>query len=241
MKLRFLTVIALASSAVLAGCDKAPKMELLLNSDFLLYGNVDDSHLFYKPTLEEFDNLYNSNLGFIIMFSQEGCSACDQFEPKITQYVKETHQLVIKIKDELTEPIRTKYFSDFHAVTPQVFVKSSSDFNPILSEIDYSSYMKTYGVFKRFMNKMYESAKYSYFCGEIAGKTPIFSNFTKVDFVSNDDFKNIVYSKAVSSKNNVVFSTNFEAQSLSIVNSDFSIKKSNSINENLTQIIEQYL
>lgn len=241
MKFRKISTLLLTFIALLSSCDKGPKMKVLSNSDYLLYGEVDDSHLFYKPTLEEFDNLYNSNLGFLVMFSQKGCSACQQFEPIIIKYIKETHQLLFTITDELIEPIKTKYFSDFNVLTPSIFVKQSSNFDPILYQVDYASYMKTYSAFKHHMNSYFETAKYSYFCGEIAGKTPIFSSFTKVDFTANDAFKNNIFGKAISSENNVVFSTNFEIQSLSIINNDFSITKSDLITDNLTQeIVDQY-
>lgn len=239
MKFRKVGTLLLTFTALISGCDKKPKIKLLSNSDFLLYGEIDDSHLFYKPTFEEFENLYNSDLNFIVMFSQTDCSACQQFEPKITQYVKETHQLVVTISEELKEPIKNKFFSDFHVMTPQIYIKENSSKFYL---VDYASYMRTYGVFKRHMDSRYETAKYSYFCGEIDGKTPIFSNFAKVDFVSNDTFKNNILAKAISSQNNVVFSSNFESQSLSIINSDFSIAKSTTINEELTlEIIKEYL
>ena len=239
MKFKKVNALLLTFVALLSGCDKPSKMKLLSNSDYLLYGEVDDSHLFYKPTIEEFENLYNSNLNFVVMFTQAGCSACQQFEPIITQYVKETHQLLVTITDELIDPIKTKFFSSFHVMTPQIYVKENSN---NFYEVNYASYMKTYGVFKRHMASRYETAKYSYFCGEIAVKTPIFSNFTKVDFVSNDMFKNNILETAISSQNNVAFSSNFESQSLSIINNDFSISKSAPINEELTLgIIKEYL
>lgn len=239
MKFRKFGALVLMSTALLSGCDKTPKTKLLSNSDFLLYGEIDDSHLFYKPTVEEFGNLYNSNLNFVVMFTQEGCSACIEFEPIIKEYVKETHQLVLNISGDIYAPIVNQYFTDFDVKTPQIFIKENS---PKFYMVDYASYMKTYKVFKRHMDSRYETAKYSYFCGKIAGKSPIFSNFTQVDFISNDTFKNVVYSKAISSQNNVVFSSNFSAQSLSILNSDFSVTKTVTIDENLTdEIVAQYL
>ncbi len=239
MKFKKVSALLLTFTALLSGCGKPLKMKLLSNSDYLLYGEVDDSHLFYKPTIEEFENLYNSNLNFLVMFSQAGCYACQQFEPIITKYVKETHQLLVTITDELIDPIKTKFFSNFHVMTPQIYVKENS-IN--FYEVNYASYMKTYGVFKRHMDSRYETAKYSYFCGEIAGKNPIFSNFTKVDFVSNNIFKNNILEEAISSQNNVAFSSNFESQSLSIINNNFSIAKKDLIAENLTEeIINQYL
>ncbi len=239
MKIKKISALLITFSAMLSSCYKEPKIELLANSDFLLYGEVDDSHLFYTPTIEEFENLYNSNLNYVVMFSQNGCSACQQFEPIITQYVKETHQLLVTISDDIIEPIKTKFFSDFHVMTPSIYIKEN-DTN--FYEVKYASYMKTYRAFKRHMNSRYETAKYSYFCGKIDGKTPIFSNFTKINFVSNDTFKNNVFGKAIYSENDVVFSTNFESQSLSIINNDFSVLKSDLINENLVaEITDQYL
>ena len=242
MKFRKASTLLLTFTALLSSCDKPQKMKVLSNSDYLLYGEIDDSHLFYKPTLEEFDNLYNSNLGFVVMFSQEGCSACQQFEPIIKEYIKETHQLLVTITDALIQTIETKYFSDFDVKTPSIYVKQTAEFNTAFYQVNYASYMRTYNVFKHHMNSRFETAKYSYFCGEIAGKTPIFSNFTKVDFVSNNTFKNNILVKAISSQNNIAFSSNFVSQSLSIINNDFSIAKSDLITDNLTEeIINQYL
>ncbi len=125
MQFKKISALLVTATALLSSCYKEPKIKLLSNSDFLFYGEVDDSHLFYTPTIEEFENLYNSNLNYVVMFSQAGCSACQQFEPIIKQYIKETHQLLVTITDEIIEPIKTKFFTDFHVMTPSIYIKEN--------------------------------------------------------------------------------------------------------------------
>lgn len=247
MKFRKTIVLFLIGSSLLAGCKKEEKILLLSNSDFSLYGDVSDEHLFYVPTLEEFTNLYNSNLNYIIMFSDEGCSACQQFAPIIEKYIKNTHQLVVKIdgvdKYKIQEEYKDKFFPDSGILNPSIFVKENND---NLYKVDYSSYMKTYRVFNKHMNSRYETSKCAYFCGEIARKSPVISNFSLVKFQSNDTFKNKISPKLLGSEKNVFIESNFEENSLSIFeqNSDGKFEQKNTVeitDELSEEIILNYL
>lgn len=240
MKFRKTIVAFLIGGSLLTGCKNDHKTLLLSNSDFLLYGNISNEHLFYIPTLEEFDNLYNSNLNFIIMFSEEGCSACQQFDPIIKEYIKNSHQLVVKIDGDDKYKIHTQYkdkfFPDSEILNPTIFIKEN---NNNLYKVDYSSYMKTYRVFNKHMSSRYETSKCAYFCGEIAAKSPIISNFTLVDFNANDTFKNKISPKLLDTKKNVLIRSNFEENLLSTfeLNQDgkFDIKNQVEITEELSE------
>lgn len=247
MKFRKTIVLFAIGGSLLAGCKKDEKIFLLSNSDFPLYGNVSNEHLFYVPTLEEFTNLYNSNLNYIIMFSDEGCSACQQFAPIIKKYVRNTHQLVVKIdgddKYKIQAKYKDKFFPDSEVLNPTVFVKENND---NLYKVDYSSYMKTYRVFNKQMSSRYQTSKCGYICGEITVKSPLISNFTIVDFTANDAFKNKISPRILETEKNVFIRSNVGTNLMSTVelNSEgkFVIKNTSKIDDELTEeTIQNYI
>ena len=247
MKLRKFTFLILLSTPLLSGCGKQGDTPLLLNSDYLLYGDVSENHLYYQPTLEEFDNLYNSNLNYIILFSEDGCTACDRFKPIIEEYILDTHYFVVKVDGNDRAKIENKYrdvfFKENNIKYPSLIVKENSD---NFYNVDYSSYMRTYRVFSRHMKSRYKTSKCAYFCGEISGKSPIISDFTLVNFESNDVFKNRISSKLLNTEKNVLIKSNFNKNSMTVFekNSDnqFVVKMNTEIDEKLDdETIEKYL
>ncbi len=229
------------------GCDDSPKTSLLANSDFLFYGEISEEHSFYTPSLEEFDQLYNSNLNYIIYFSDEGCSACQQFNPIMKEYVEKNHSFVVQVAGEDKYKIEEKYkdtfFPETGILTPSVFVKEKGT---NFYTVNYKSYMQTYRVFSKHMNSRYETSKCAYFCGEISGKTPIISNFSMINFTSNEAFKNTISNRLLSTQKNVFLKANSIINSMTLFekNSDnkFDIIDSNKISENLSEeIIQKYI
>ncbi len=247
MKLRKIASLLIASLSVLSGCSNEDKKPLLAHADYVLYGEMDSNNLFFNPSLEVFDNLYNSNLNFIVMFSDEGCSACQEFKPIIEKYVKNTHQLVVEIsgndKYKINQKYKDKFFVDSQVRTPSVFVKENDD---NIYRVDYSTYMKTYNVFKRHMESRYKTSKSAYLYSEIPGKTPIISKYSYVGFTANDTFKNMLSQKILNTKNDVIVSSNFDSNFISLFekNSDgnFVASKTTQIDEQITdEIINQFL
>ncbi|MBQ0009467.1 MAG: thioredoxin family protein [Firmicutes bacterium] len=247
MKFRKLNVLILLSGSLLMGCGKSGDTPLLMNSDFVLYETISDDHLFYSPTLQEFDNLYNSNLNFIIMFSEEGCSACESFAPIIKEYIQDTKYLVVKIDGPKNPEIENKYkdilFKDSGVKYPALFVKENED---NFYRVDYSKYMQTKSAFSRHMESRYKTSKCGYFLGEIPRKTPIISNYTYVDFKANDTFKNKISNKILNSQNNVIISSNFDSSTMTVFEKDlsgeFTIARTTPISNDLDdETISKYL
>ena len=211
MKFRKGCVLLLVAGSLLAGCNDESKTALLSNSQFTLYGSCDETALFYHASLEEFRNLYNSNLNYIILFSDEGCSSCNLFNPIIKQYVEETHQFVIKVEGEdkykIANEYKDKFFPNSSVSTPSIFIKENGD---NVYQVDHSQYMGTYGAFKRHMNSRYKTSKCAYFTAEIPGKSQVISNYTYVAFQSNETFKNKISGKLTNTQKDVLISSNFE-------------------------------
>lgn len=195
MKFKKICVLFVSIASLLCGCknNEDNRKNLLANSDYLLYGNISENHYFYTPTSEEFDGLYASGLNFIVLFSEEGCSACEQFAPIIKEYIKETHAFVVTIggADEIKikEDYKYTFFKDGNFKYPAVFVKEE---NNSIFTVDYASYMKTYNVFKRHMDSRYKISKYGTFDGKINAKSSIISEFTKIDFLPFGAFKTLI-------------------------------------------------
>lgn len=223
MKLKKSYVLFLVAGSLLAGCNNDSKTALLGNGQIMLYGECDDSFLFHAPSIEEFTNLYNSNLNYIILFSDEGCSACQSFDPIIKEYVQKTHQFVIKVDGEdkykIQEEYKDKFFPKSNVLTPSLFIKENGD---NFYQVDYSKYMGTYSAFKRHMDSRYKTSKCAYFNGEIPGKTPIISEYTYVAFQSNDIFKNKISDKLMNTQKDVLISTNFEKNFMTMFKKNFS-------------------
>lgn len=211
MKFKKVYALFLVAGSLLAGCNNDSKTELLGNGQFTFYGNCDESLLFQQTSLGEFTNLYNSNLNYIILFSEKGCSACEDFEPIIKQYVNETHQFIVKVegddKYKIEDEYKDKFFPNSNVLTPSIFIKEKGG---NIYQVDYSKYMGTYGAFKRHMDSRYKTSKCAYFNAEIPGKSPIISSYTYVAFQSNEAFKNKISDKLMNTQKDVLISTNFE-------------------------------
>lgn len=208
MKLKRALILLAAGCALLTGCQKdEDKLALLCNAEYTISGEVSDSDLFVTPTVDEFSNLYNANLNYIILFTQANCSYCERFDSIIRDYIKETHQMVFLVneqnKDTINAQFNDKFFPDKVAVYPSLFVKENND---QIYKVDNDSYMQTYGAFKRQMDSRYKTAKYSYFSGEITAKSWINREFTYLEFNTNDAFKNNVYPLLISSQKEVLIS-----------------------------------
>lgn len=208
MKFKRAIVLLIIGTSLLSGCQKdEDKISLLSNSDYVLHEDISDDNFFITPTVEEFSNLYNSNLNYIILFSDEDCSYCQSFDKIIKDYIKETHQMVFlvndKNKDEINAHFKDKFFPDKVAYTPSLFIKEN---NEAIYKVDNESYMQTFSAFKRHMNSRYKTAKYSYFSGEITTKSWINREFTYLEFNANDIFKNNVYPLLISSQKDVLIS-----------------------------------
>lgn len=235
------------TAAALSGCNDADKTFLLANSNYTLYGDLIGSPLFVETNVDDFTNLYNSNLNFIVMFSEDGCPACERFTPIIEEYVKETHQLVVNVtgnnKYSILEKFKDKFFPDENILNPSIFIKEKGD---EIYKVNYSSYMITYRAFKRHMDSRYKTSKCAYFCPEIPGKSPIISNYTYVSFTGNSTFRTKLSDKLLSTEKNVIVESNNEANYLTnfVKNSDgnFEIEKTHKIDGSLTdEIINEYL
>lgn len=247
MRFRKVYALFLVASSLLAGCNDESKTALLSNGQFTLYGNCDKTLLFHQPSLEEFSNLYNSNLNYIILFSQTSCSACEHFDPIIKKYVEETHQFVIKVDGEdkykIENVYKNKFFPDSNVVTPSIFIKEKGN---NIYQVDYSKYMSTYNAFKRHMDSKFKTSKCAYFTAEIPGKSPIISNYTYVSFQTNDAFKNKLSNKLMNTQKDVLISSNFEASFMTVfekgLSGEFEIIRTTPINDELEdETIAKYL
>lgn len=247
MQLRKSILILLASILTFSGCSNPPKKMLLANSDFVLYGEVNENNYLLTPTLEEFDNLYNSNLNYIIAFVEDGCSACEHFKPILQEYAKNYHQLIVSVGGSdmyrIQEKYNDKFFPNTNAKFPSIFVKENND---NIYHVDYTSFMGTYGAFKNHLASRYQTSKCAYFYGEINVKSPVISQYSLINFNSNDVFKNKISSKVLDTQKNVILNTNFEDNSLSLFekNSDgeFVLNKSSKLDENINdETIAQYI
>ena len=106
--------------------------------------------------------------------------------------------------------------------------------------------MGTYNAFKRHMNSKFKTSKCGYFLGEIPGKTPIISSYTYVDFKANDTFKNKLSNKILNSQNNVIISSNFDSNTMTVFEKDlggeFTIARTTPISDDLDdETIAKYL
>ncbi|MCQ2801368.1 MAG: hypothetical protein MJ222_01770 [Bacilli bacterium] len=247
MKFKKANALFLVSCSLLAGCNNEPKTALLSNAQFVLYNSCDEALLFHAPSLEEFTNLYNSNLNYIILFSEDDCSACKYFNPIIKKYVEETHQLVIKVGGEnrykIEQEYKDRFFPNSGVLTPALFVKENGD---NIYKVDYDQYMGTYGVFKRHMNSKFKTSKCAYFTAEIPGKSRIISNYTYVSFQSNETFKNKLSDKLMNTEKNVLISPDFTNNFMTVyeknLNGDFDVVRTTPINDELDdETIEKYL
>ena len=247
MKFKKVCGLLLISCSLLAGCNDESKTALLGNAQFTLYNSCDEAFLFHNPSLEEFTNLYNSNLNYIILFSENGCSACEAFDPIIKKYVEETHQFVIKVEGEdkykIQQEYKDKFFPDSNILTPSLFIKENGD---NIYKVDYSKYMGTYGAFKRHMNSKFKTSKCAYFTAEIPGKSRIISNYTYVSFQSNETFKNKLSDKLMNTEKNVLISPDFINNFMTVyeknLNGDFDVVRTTPITDELDdETIAKYL
>ena len=181
------------------------------------------------------------------MFSQEGCSACQNFDSIIKQYINETHQFVLLVDGEdkykIQDEYKDKFFPESNILTPSIFVKENGD---NIYNVNYSKYMNTYPAFKNHMDSRYKTSKCAYFSVEIPGKTPIISNYTYVSFQANETFKNKISPKILDTENNVLISTNFEKNFMTVfeknLSGDFDIARTTPITDDLDdETIAKYI
>ena len=247
MKFRKVYALFLVVSSLLAGCNDESKTALLANAQFTLYNQCDEPLLFHQPSYEEFTNLYTSNLNYIILFSEKGCSACEFFDPIIKKYVEETHQLVIKVEGEnkyqIEKEYKDKFFPNSGVTTPSIFIKEKGD---NIYQVNHSKYMGTYRAFKRHMDSKYKTSKCAYFTAEIPGKSPVISNYTYVSFQANDAFKNKLSNKLMNTQKDVLISSNFEGSFMTVfekgLSGEFEITRTTPITDELEdETIAKYL
>ena len=243
MQIRKSVALFLIGGSLLAGCGKSGDTPLLANSDFVMYQTMSDEHLLYKASMDEFDNLYNSNLNYIILISNETCPACLEFNPIIKKYVQETHQFVVKVEGADIYTINSKYNGKFATTTPSLYVKENGG---NLYNVDWSKYMHTYRAFSNHMESRYKTSKCAYFCGQISEKSPVISQYSQISFVSNDTFKNKLSSKLMNTEKNVVISTDFEYNAMTVFEKDssgeFAIARTTPITDELDDdTIAKYL
>ena len=169
------------------------------------------------------------------------------FDPIIKKYVEETHQFVIKVEGEdkykIQQEYKDKFFPDSNILTPSLFIKENGD---NIYKVDYSKYMGTYGAFKRHMNSKFKTSKCAYFIAEIPGKSRIISNYTHVAFQSNETFKNKIADKLMNTKKDVIISTNFENNFMTVfeknLDGDFDVARTTPITDELDdETIAKYL
>ena len=247
MSYRKISSLILIAGSLLTGCGKSGDIPLLCNSDFILYQTMSENHLFYTPSFEEFNNLYNSNLNYIIFFTEPGCSACQSFDPIIKEYIQNSHQFVVKVDGEdkykIQNEYKEKFFPDSGILTPSIFIKENGD---NFYNVNYSKYMQTYNAFSRHMESRYKTSKCAYFCGQIQEKSPVISEYSQISFISNDTFKNKLSSKLMNTEKNVVISTDFDYNSMTLfekdLNDEFAIVRTIPITDELDdETIAKYL
>jgi len=240
MQIKNTALLLLIATSLLSGCNDESKISLVANSDYFLYGEVSNDSLFVEPNLEQFTDLYNSNLNFVIYYTIPGCSACDEFAPKMEEYSKNSHQLIVKLSEnnftEIDKVFGSKLFSGNSRPSPSVLIKENND---EIYTVDYASYMKTYNVFKRHMNSRYKNAKYSYFSGEITTKSWINREFTYLQIINNEVYKNNVLLSLKNTQKDVIFSFIKDTMHASIIGrndkGELYSKDEAIINEKITQ------
>ena len=134
MKRNRLVLSLLMISALLGGCQGYRGNVPVFKNGDLIYPVSDDPYLFRDVDFEIMDSLITSDSDFLVLFSQKGCSSCQEFKPVIEKYIKKNNQLVYMYevtKDDFVSEFLPKYkdifFPTGEIYTPSLFVKGKGE------------------------------------------------------------------------------------------------------------------
>ena len=154
------------------------KAKLAANINTYLYEKDND---FLTPNIDEILANLRVKAGFAIYFSNEGCSACEEFSPIINSYMSETNLMIYKYditKDreefnKLKESCGNHIFGESTLATPSLCVLHDDK----VEYVDYDSYMKTQNAFNNYMNRTYQVRPVYYTKGNV-----FLTEFTNKEF-----------------------------------------------------------
>lgn len=143
-----------------------PLSSCFLNNQIEIDGNGDcileeTTNEYRTGNIKDIKANLDCSISFILYFTKEGCSSCEQFSPIMDSFRKNEKYLIYKFdvnnqKDEMNElkalwgdRFFKKENETYQVVTPSVYAVSH-DFDVL--NINYNSYMQTENAFKNYMH-----------------------------------------------------------------------------------------
>ena len=165
MKRNHVLSVLLLTPLLLSSCGEFKGNTPGLRNGDILYLNVDNPNYYRDSSFKMIDTLIESKQEYILMFTREGCSACNEFKPVLDKYIKESKQLVYRYdisSSDFTTEFIPKYCDSFfpnkEVLTPTIFVSDGEN----ISKLDNNRF-KTKPMFKVMMRKtLYETNVYSF-------------------------------------------------------------------------------
>ena len=131
MKKARLVLSLLFISTLLGGCTGFKGSTPVFKNGDLIYPVSDDPYRLRDINFEGMESLINSKAEYIVLFSQKGCSSCEEFKPVIEKYVKNTNQVIYQYEvtsqdfvGEFLPKYKDKFFPTGEIYTPSLFLGS---------------------------------------------------------------------------------------------------------------------
>lgn len=132
MKKRRLLLSVLLTSMLLTSCASFNGATPAYRNGDLYYTTVEYPNLFRDVNAETMSSLIESKTDYIVLFSQKGCSSCEEFDPVIKGYINNTKQVVYKYdisSADFVSEFLPKYYESFFPekkiITPSLFIGNS--------------------------------------------------------------------------------------------------------------------
>lgn len=233
-KLRLLLAVS-ALPFLLTSCDDEGEL-FLSNFDYFCYGKADESNPYLDVNVEDFRNLMNTDVRFVVYFDDPTCNNCKNFAPIMQKYAKENETLIARVKFEDYETILNTYSANFDRkdfTFPYVGVMKG---NSSCSRISNKKYMQTEKAFFNYMEDLCKNSNIYYTNKDV---TTIKNNreFTHILVKNSEQTAISLYSTKVkkyieNSDKNIVF-TNSSDELLSVakIGPNYDIKEKTLISE----------
>lgn len=243
---RFLLILGLVPT-VLSSCNDENKTLLIANPNFLFNEKIEENEIFVEGNLKNFDDIINTDLNFIVFFSNKDCAPCERFLPIIKEYAINSHALVINVDIRENYDVIEAYGEMFYEPNakgkilpdaPRLMVAKG---NGSVYKVNNGSYMQTYKAFSNHMNSKFKPSNISYFTEEITGKSWINKEFTYLKYINNDAYTNKVKPMLKNVKKETIISKSNGTMNVSIIgrneNGELYTKKASEITSETPQSI----
>lgn len=220
---KILTTLALIPLA-LTGCNKEDKNKgiPLLGNFSSIYGESETKQKYFEGSIESFDKYKELNVPFLVYFTSDSCSKCENFGPIMDNYLDDHHPFVFWVNENLENFVNNYgdlFYKGDEITVPYVGVYQNGN----CTRINNSKFMRTKNSFVNHMESNYHTSSITYLDEQI-DLDKINKPFTMISYNNSDAETINLYKQKLAnlqnSKKDIIISS-YGATDLSIATYDF--------------------